>query len=98
MCVLRRHLKGGSASIVAWKSKEEEKGRRPEIERRKDRGREAKRHEDRLCVSLGRGETGLHMRGPFCANLRTASGAEECQVPRDTEAGVIGVQREAKDK
>lgn len=49
-------------------------------------------------MSLGRGETGLHMRGPFCANLRTASGAEVCQVPRDTEAGVIGVQREAKDK
>lgn len=60
VCVLRRHAKGGSASIVAWKSKEEEKGRRPEIERRKDRGGgrgrggEAKRHEDRLCVTRSR--------------------------------------------
>lgn len=77
------------------KRKRKEDGQR----RREGRTEAEKRRDTRTgSVSLGRGETGLHMRGPFCANLRTASGAEECQVPRDTEAGVIGVQREAKDK
>lgn len=45
-----------------------------------------------LSVSLGREEMGLHMRGSFCANLWTASGLEEYQVPRDTGT-VIGAKR-----